>query len=88
MTAHKHVVLCIQFPADYPKTQVLVELKSKTIPGKFLDSLVRVCDQEMSKHLGEKQVRDGVTMPVQHTQHDLPLTEGVSHLVLLESPSR
>lgn len=56
MTAHKHVVVCVQFPADYPNSFLLIELKSKTIPSKFIDSLVSVCDQEMKKHRGKKQV--------------------------------
>ena len=57
MTAHKNMVICTQFPADYPNSRLLVELKSKTIPDKFMDSLVNVCDQELDKHIGKKQVK-------------------------------
>lgn len=55
-TEFKQLTLCIQFPKDYPKERLIVELKSKTIPEKFLDGLVNVCDQELTKHLGNTQV--------------------------------
>lgn len=48
--------MCVQFPKDYPQERLIVELKSKTIPEKFLDGLVSVCDQELTKHLGSTQV--------------------------------
>ena len=50
------MVACIQFPDAYPDCKLLLEIKSKTIPGKFIEGLVAVCDQEMERHLGEKQV--------------------------------
>lgn len=34
-----------------------MELKSKTIPDKLMEGLVTVCDKEVDRHLGEKQVR-------------------------------
>ncbi len=59
MTAHKMMVLCLQFPKDYPQKPIIVEIKSKTIPQRFIEGLVSVCDQEMKKHLGNKQVGKG-----------------------------
>ena len=56
MTAHKMMMLYIQFPPDYPKNRLIIELKSKTIPEKFLEGLVNVCDKEMNRHVGKKQV--------------------------------
>ena len=55
-TDFKQLTLCIQFPKDYPQEKLIIELKSKTIPEKFLDGLVGVCDQELNKHLGNTQV--------------------------------
>lgn len=49
--------MCAQFGKEYPKTPLLVELKSRTIPEKLLEGMVKVCDQEMQKHRGERQVR-------------------------------
>jgi len=48
--------MCAQFGKEYPKTPLLVELKSRTIPEKLLEGMVKVCDQEMQKHRGERQV--------------------------------
>ena len=51
--------MCIQFPQDYPRERLIVELKTKTIPDKLIEGLVSVCDQELSKHLGQHQVPTG-----------------------------
>ncbi len=56
-TAHKQMVMCLQFPAGYPDCRLLLELKSKTIPAKLIEKLVNVCDQELDRYLGEKQVQ-------------------------------
>ena len=56
-TEFKQLMLCVQFPKDYPQERLVVELKSKTIPEKLIDGLVNVCDQELSKHTGNTQVR-------------------------------
>ena len=56
-TAHKQIVVCAQFPDGYPACRLLLELKSKTIPDKLLEKLVTVCDQEVDRNLGKKQVR-------------------------------
>ena len=38
-----------------------MELKSKTIPKNLIDGLVSVCDQELSKHIGNAQVIDNIS---------------------------
>ena len=55
-TDYKQVSVCAQFPLGYPSEPLLLELKSKTIAGSFIDSLIKVCDQELKKHLQQKQV--------------------------------
>ena len=55
-TDFKQLTMCIQFPQDYPRERLIVELKTKTIPDKLIEGLVTVCDQELSKHLGQPQV--------------------------------
>ncbi|XP_065175794.1 uncharacterized protein LOC135805649 [Sycon ciliatum] len=55
-TDFKTLVVQAQFPADYPAGRIVVELKSKTIPTKFLDGLVSACDAETKKLLGQKQL--------------------------------
>lgn len=55
-TNFKQVVVCAQFPEDYPKSPLLLELKSKTISDKLLDKLSTVCEQEAKKYLGKPQV--------------------------------
>ncbi|XP_021913994.1 uncharacterized protein LOC110827050 [Zootermopsis nevadensis] len=54
-TAFKHIVACIQFPSDYPRSPLLIELKSKTLSDKLLDGLTNVCEQEAKKILGKPQ---------------------------------
>lgn len=56
-TSHKDIAMCLQFPKDYPQSPLILEIKSKTIPEKFLEGFVRVCDQELKRHVGKKQVR-------------------------------
>ena len=59
-TAHKDVVIVMQFRADYPQSPLILELKSKTITEKFLKGLVSVCDQELNRHIGKRQVCENV----------------------------
>ena len=56
LTEHKQLVVCVQFPRDYPSSALIIELKSKTIPEKLINGLVKVCDQEIQKHLDGQQV--------------------------------
>ena len=55
-TDFKTMVMQMQFPADYPASPIILELKSKTIPTKFLDGLVNACDAETKKLVGQKQL--------------------------------
>ncbi|KAK3932589.1 RING-box protein HRT1 [Frankliniella fusca] len=55
-TATKTIVVCIQFPADYPSSILLIELKSKTLSDSLLEKLTSVCEQELKKYLGKPQI--------------------------------
>lgn len=55
-TDFKKVIICIQFPANYPTEPLLIELKSKTLSDKLLQGLTNVCEQEIKKSLGKPQV--------------------------------
>ncbi|XP_068201075.1 uncharacterized protein [Palaemon carinicauda] len=55
-TKYKQMVVCFQFDPDYPKTRVLVELKSRHISDKLLDGLTKLCEEEAEKYLGKPQV--------------------------------
>ncbi|XP_071453010.1 uncharacterized protein [Hetaerina americana] len=55
-TSYKHLVVCIQFPADYPKSCIIIELKSKILSPKLLDGLTSICESEAKKLLGKPQV--------------------------------
>lgn len=55
-TSFKKIVACIQFPNNYPRDPLLLELKSKTLSGKLLDGLTNVCENEVKKLLGKAQV--------------------------------
>lgn len=46
----------MQFLENYPTEPVVVELKSKTLTEKLLDGVVKVCDAEARKYIGQKQV--------------------------------
>lgn len=55
-TDFKKIIVCIQFPQDYPDGPLLIELKSKTLSDKLLQGLTNVCEQEIKKFLGKPQV--------------------------------
>ena len=55
-TKFKTIIACIQFSKDYPRTPLLIELKSKTLSAKLLDGLTEVCEKECKKFLGKAQV--------------------------------
>lgn len=55
-TDFKKVIVCIQFPENYPAAVLLIELKSKTLSGKLLQGLTNVCETEIKKSLGKPQV--------------------------------
>uniref|UniRef100_A0A0A9Y6D9 E3 ubiquitin protein ligase RIN2 n=1 Tax=Lygus hesperus TaxID=30085 RepID=A0A0A9Y6D9_LYGHE len=52
----KAVVVCCQFPSDYPNELLLVELKSKTLSETLLNKLTNACDAEIKKYAGKPQV--------------------------------
>ena len=41
MSEYKKFTICLTFPVDYPKHNILIEIKSKTIAAKLLDGLVK-----------------------------------------------
>ncbi|CAK9823578.1 hypothetical protein ANTRET_LOCUS1889 [Anthophora retusa] len=55
-TKFKTIIVCIQFSEDYPRTPLLIELKSKTLSVKLLDGLTEVCEKECKKLQGKAQV--------------------------------
>lgn len=52
----RKIIICIQFPVDYPKQSLLIELKSKTLSQKLLDGLTTICENEANKYLHKPQV--------------------------------
>lgn len=55
-TSFKTIIVCMQFPADYPKFPILIELKSKTISDKLLSGLSNICDNEAKKNINRAQI--------------------------------
>ncbi|XP_038065267.1 uncharacterized protein LOC119735578 [Patiria miniata] len=55
-TKFKQLDACLQFYDGYPDTPIVIEIKSKTIPEKLREGLVRICDNEAKKLLGKQQV--------------------------------
>ncbi|XP_054267526.1 uncharacterized protein LOC128989614 [Macrosteles quadrilineatus] len=55
-TQFKQVVICIQFPKDYPQSPLLIELKSKTLSDHLLAKLTSICEEEAKKYLGKPQI--------------------------------
>jgi hypothetical protein len=56
VSAHKALACCLMFPADYPRSVILIELKSRFLSPKLLNGLARVAEQEANKYLGKPQV--------------------------------
>ncbi|XP_043275942.1 uncharacterized protein [Venturia canescens] len=59
-TAYKKIVICIQFPEEYPQAALLIELKSKTLAPKFLEKLEKACEKNCKNILGKEQVLDTI----------------------------
>uniref|UniRef100_A0A1B6IQ42 RING-type domain-containing protein n=1 Tax=Homalodisca liturata TaxID=320908 RepID=A0A1B6IQ42_9HEMI len=55
-TQFKQLVICIQFPEDYPASPLLIELKSKTLVDQLLAKVTTVCEEEAKKYLGKPQI--------------------------------
>ncbi|CAG2238926.1 unnamed protein product [Mytilus edulis] len=43
------ITTCMQFPAEYPKEPIVIELKSKTLPEKVCDKITKICEEEAKK---------------------------------------
>lgn len=56
ITKYKQLVICIQFSDNYPHSCLLVELKSKVLSDKLLQKLTKICEEELAKFEGEKQI--------------------------------
>ncbi|XP_060531165.1 uncharacterized protein LOC132704877 [Cylas formicarius] len=55
-TDFKKLVVCLQFPKEYPNASLLIELKSKTLSETLLLDLTNICEQETKKFLGKPQI--------------------------------
>lgn len=55
-TKYKDMDIMFQFPDDYPDSLVLVEMKSKLLPERFLDSLVKAVEMKADDFVGKSQV--------------------------------
>ncbi|XP_053959221.1 uncharacterized protein LOC128863867 [Anastrepha ludens] len=69
---HRQLTVCLRFPPEYPNDSILVELKSRTLSLKFLDSLARLCEKHARQHLGKPQGLH-VLCFVQQYIHENPL---------------
>lgn len=54
-TDFKKLAICFRFPEKYPDSNILVELKSKTLSSKLLQCLTNMCDMKAKEHLGKHQ---------------------------------
>lgn len=55
-TEFKKLVVCMQFSEEYPKTPILLELKSKTYSERLLQKLTNICEEETKKIVGKPQI--------------------------------
>ncbi|KAF2351723.1 Ubiquitin-conjugating enzyme/RWD-like [Trinorchestia longiramus] len=55
-TKYKQLVVCLQFPDNYPHANILVELKSKYISQKLLDGLAKLAEKEAKQIAGKPQI--------------------------------
>lgn len=55
-TDQKQLNIILQFPAKYPDDTIVTELTSKTLSDKLLTGLIKMCDEEAKKKLGQKQI--------------------------------
>lgn len=56
LTQYKQLKACIQFPDNYPNDGLLMELKSQTISDKILETILNLCNNEIKKQIGHKQI--------------------------------
>ncbi|XP_002128606.2 uncharacterized protein LOC100177726 [Ciona intestinalis] len=55
-TPHRVLTVCIQFPQNYPDDILLVEIKSKVMSPALVNHIGQICDNELKKRVGDKQV--------------------------------
>lgn len=55
-TKVRALVVCLQFPEDYPNCPILLELKSKRLSDALLRKLTQSCESELKKIIGKPQV--------------------------------
>jgi hypothetical protein len=65
LTEFKQVAVNFQFPSGYPAESIVLEIKSKTIPEKFLSNLVKVCEENLKQYREEQQIRPSLEFVVQ-----------------------
>lgn len=55
-TNFRKMVICMQFPKDYPNVPLLLELKSKTLPDRLLSKVTDISEVELKNNLGKPQI--------------------------------
>ncbi|XP_044748138.1 uncharacterized protein LOC123309216 [Coccinella septempunctata] len=55
-TTFKSIIVCLYFPPDYPKSPLLIELRSKTLSARLLEKLTCSCETEAKKFLNEPHI--------------------------------
>ena len=55
LTPYRKIIVVLQFPPNYPKEPILVELKSKHLAAKLLDGLTVVIEKELKSVLPKPQ---------------------------------
>ncbi|XP_055838714.1 uncharacterized protein LOC129906811 [Episyrphus balteatus] len=55
-TNSRQLSVCLRFPENYPQSPILVEIKSRTLSGKFLDALANLAEKKAKEILGKPQV--------------------------------
>lgn len=59
-TTCRRISVIIRFPSDYPKQNILVELKSKTISEKLLNGIADLAERHAKNSLNKPQIIDAV----------------------------
>lgn len=54
----KKIAICLTFPTNYPSSNILVELKSKTLSEKLLYGLQGVAEKEAKQFIGKVWFRN------------------------------
>lgn len=59
-TDYKTIVLCMQFPEDYPKALLLMEVKSKTLSESVLCAILELLEQHLKQFIGKAQILNAI----------------------------